>query len=217
MRDSRISRLRRSSELRVSRRPVEVQMPKKQRHTSEHIARLLRELGSQTDRGVAIISAAWLEEIIELIILGRFIELPEDRRKALFDRMGAPLSSFSAKIEISFAIGAISNDVRTALHLVREIRNKFAHSLEVLSFDHADIAPILEAVPFSFMKTKSGPPLGKFILLFQAMAMALYHVVDADIRLKPIEETHKSVFAGMVADPASAMFKGSEPREPKAD
>src|SRR5438876_787528 len=69
-------------------------MPKTQFHTQEQISAFLQELKTQTDRGAAIIAAAVLDELLELLILDRFIKLGSERRDALFDRTGAPLSSF---------------------------------------------------------------------------------------------------------------------------
>src|SRR5687768_9142964 len=101
-------------------------MAKKPLHTSEQITAFLEELKTQSDRGVAIVAASVLEEITKGLILARLIELSSDRRDTLFEKTGAPLSSFSAKIEMAFALGAITNEIRLGLHLIREIRNRFA-------------------------------------------------------------------------------------------
>jgi hypothetical protein len=49
-----------------------------------------------------------LEELLELVICARLIEISSNRKEALFDKMNAPLSSLSAKIEMAFALGIIS-------------------------------------------------------------------------------------------------------------
>jgi len=68
------------------------------------LAPVVAEVMKQTPRGVAIIAGSLTENILAEIIEERFRPLSRGQRKALFDPM-APLSTFSAKIEIGFAIG----------------------------------------------------------------------------------------------------------------
>jgi len=56
----------------------------------------------------------------------------------LFEGVG-PLRTFSAKIDIAYSMGLISAGVRRDLHAMREIRNEFAHSDGILSFNHEAI------------------------------------------------------------------------------
>ena len=77
--------------------------------------------------GAAVIAAAVLDEILQMLLLARFIELGSKRKEALFDKIGAPLWTLSAKIEVAFALGVISNEARLAAHFIRDVRNKFAH------------------------------------------------------------------------------------------
>jgi DNA-binding MltR family transcriptional regulator len=52
-----------------------------------------------------------------------------------------PLGSFSAKIDMSYCLGFISNGDHAELHRVRRIRNEFAHSLDTsLSFSSQPIS-----------------------------------------------------------------------------
>src|SRR5580704_5308213 len=111
-------------------------------HTPEQITAFLDELKTQTDRGVAVIAAAALDEILQMVLLARFIELGSERKDMIFSKIGAPLSGLSAKIELAYAVGTISNEARLALHLIRDVRNKFAHRLESTSFDHPEVAKL---------------------------------------------------------------------------
>ena len=97
-------------------------MVKKQIRTSDQVTGLLNEIQAQTDRGAAIIAVGMLDELLELVILARLVDISQERRKDLFDT-NAPLHSFSAKIEMAFALGVIVDQSRVALHLVRVIRN----------------------------------------------------------------------------------------------
>jgi len=113
-------------------------------YTQEQMQAIADEIEKQTDRGAAIVAAALLDNILENLIVARLIIQSPKRRKALFGQF-APLRSFSAKIELGFALGLFNNQRRESLELIREVRNKFAHRLEAAGFDHSEIAAVVEA------------------------------------------------------------------------
>lgn len=45
------------------------------------------------------------------------------------------MGTFSAKIDLAYRIGLISLDEKSSFHLIRKIRNEFAHSSEEISFE----------------------------------------------------------------------------------
>ena len=51
----------------------------------------------------------------------------------LFEYSG-PLGTFSARIDLAFAMGLLDGNTHRELHLVRKIRNEFGHQHEPLSF-----------------------------------------------------------------------------------
>lgn len=53
----------------------------------------------------------------------------------LLDGAYAPLGTFSAKIDLAYRIGLIRLDERSSFHLIRKIRNEFAHSSEEINFE----------------------------------------------------------------------------------
>lgn len=63
------------------------------------------------------------------------VNLKNDVRDKLFTGYG-PLASFSAKIDMAFALGLIDAEQRKTLNHVRHIRNVFAHADELLHFNH---------------------------------------------------------------------------------
>lgn len=82
----------------------------------------------------------------------------------------SPLSTFSAKIQITYRLGLIDKDIAHALNLVRRIRNSFAHELSGISLSngaHSDrvkelVAPFKGLPQFQttlgkYFKDKPGP------------------------------------------------------------
>ena len=88
---------------------------------------LVEELGEQSDRGVAIVGAAWLEEAISESLESVFPM--ESKGKERLFRADGPMSTFSAKIDLLHTLGLISELIRSDMHRLREIRNTFSHQI----------------------------------------------------------------------------------------
>jgi len=91
-------------------------------------------LRKESERGSAIVCAALLDESLREIIKAKLVALSK-KKDDLFDGGNAPLESSSAKIDLAYRIGLISRDEKSSFHLIRKIRNKFAHSPEEINFE----------------------------------------------------------------------------------
>jgi DNA-binding MltR family transcriptional regulator len=80
------------------------------------------------DRAVALVAATILDQSLQMAIATRLISLNSDETEGLFGpNQEAPLSSFSARIKIGYAIGIYNRIFREDLDCIRLIRNAFAH------------------------------------------------------------------------------------------
>lgn len=113
-------------------------------HSGEMISSVIAELEKQSDRGAGIIAASLIEEILELVILMRLRPLSSDKYRDLF-KGNSPLSTFAAKIDIAYAIGAINEVTHIQLHLIRKVRNHFAHRIDPLNFEHPEIKQLIRS------------------------------------------------------------------------
>lgn len=84
------------------------------------------QLNKESDRGAVIVAAALIEDELQSIIKARLISSLE-RDDELFDGRYAPISTFAAKIDFAYRLGLIPSDVRKTFHLLRKMRNDFAH------------------------------------------------------------------------------------------
>jgi hypothetical protein len=142
-------------------------------YTLEQVQAVTDEIEKQTDRGAAIVAATVIDNVLETLITSRLIELSSKRREALFDQINAPLRSLSSKIELAFALGLFNAERKESLHLIRDVRNKFAHRIDSVSFDHPEIAAIIEArVPPKVREYKAMSTRTKF--LFSANTLFIY-------------------------------------------
>jgi DNA-binding MltR family transcriptional regulator len=111
----------------------------------ESFDRMLRELIGESDRGCALVSAAYLDSSLEQALRAKLWNDQHCVKKAvepLFDQMG-PLSSFSAKIKLVYAMQLITAEQFKILEIVRRIRNQFAHSFDEASFTSPDILQLV--------------------------------------------------------------------------
>jgi DNA-binding MltR family transcriptional regulator len=91
-------------------------------------------LEKESVRGSAIICATINEESLSMIIKAKLApSLKKDDE--LFEGAYAPLGNFSAKIDFAYRIGLIDLNDRLSFHIIRKIRNEFAHSLGELTFE----------------------------------------------------------------------------------
>jgi len=90
------------------------------------------EIDRQEDRAAAIIAAAFLEDRITDAVKARLIRDAQVSDQ-MFKGVG-PLANFSAKADIAYLLGFFSHDQLQAAHIIRKIRNEFAHNLAPLTF-----------------------------------------------------------------------------------
>lgn len=89
----------------------------------------------ETDRSTIIIGCAKLEEQLEKLLKYKLLSLPTpQKRRNLFDT-NEPLSTFDAKINISYSIRIIDQEDFELLHKLRQLRNVFAHDFDYRDFD----------------------------------------------------------------------------------
>lgn len=103
---------------------------------------LFRDMADESPRGMVLIIAAELDRMLGLAIKHLLIdgaglkELDKDNQ--------GPISTFSSKINLAHALGIISEREYRDLHLIRKVRNDFAHSVSASLFDHSTKARINE-------------------------------------------------------------------------
>jgi DNA-binding MltR family transcriptional regulator len=103
-------------------------------------------LTSETDRGSALMAAAFLDDRLKKLLAARLVSDMKLTRRA-FDFNG-PLGTFSSRIDFSYLLGLLPRNAHRDLHLVRSIRNKFAHIAAPIGFDHPEIKPLCDSLVF---------------------------------------------------------------------
>src|SRR5262245_54151547 len=102
---------------------------------------------------------------------------------------GVTLSSFYQKITLAHALRMINVELRDDLHIVRNIRNAFAHSRRLLSFDHALVVQELR----KFKSDKKIAKEAKLITMDAAAARTCYLSICYNLSLKLIRKHNRAI------------------------
>lgn len=109
---------------------------------SEESKRWIADIQKETDRGVAMVAAAFFDDVLGAMIRARLVDDPKKVKKLL--KYPGPLSSFAARIDMSYLLGLLGPKIRKALHAVRDVRNQFAHSHVPVTFEDAQVRQLCE-------------------------------------------------------------------------
>jgi len=133
-----------------------------------------------------ILAAALLDSALETLLKTKLISssVAED---PLFDGTNAPLATFSSRIEMAHRVGIIDPGFARGLHLVRRIRNDFAHNVAGCSFTDSAVmsrltelrrASCLPARALDIRKNYPDGPRGDFQMIVGFMQWMLRSVIE---------------------------------------
>lgn len=92
---------------------------------------------NESDRGSVLMAAAFIEDKLSCLLKSYFID-NERVCNQLLNGNGA-LATFSSKIDLTFLLGLIPENIFNDLHILRKIRNDFAHTASQISFETPSI------------------------------------------------------------------------------
>ena len=118
-----------------------------ERPTLQDLERAMEEIQNDHPRSAAIVGATYLDDVTRLAILTKLVDLSKDETDRLFVGF-APLSSFSAKIQMAYAMGLIGKKTRHDLKTIRDIRNVFAHASVSVTFETEAVANAINGLHF---------------------------------------------------------------------
>ena len=87
---------------------------------------VIAKVGAETERGMTVLVAAELDRALEVVQKSYLV--PGKARDDLFSGGSPPLGSFSTRINLARSLELITVYEFELLHLIRKIRNEFAHN-----------------------------------------------------------------------------------------
>lgn len=142
-------------------------------------------LGSETDRGSALMAAAFLDDRLKLLLTARLVNDAKVASRAF--EFNGPLGTFSSRIDFAYLLGILPNNARRDLHTIRAIRNKFAHVAAAIHFDHPSVKPLCDNLVFHGVRDETEPGAK-----FRRSVMGLLTLV--------LDSTHKAEHISPVAE-----------------
>lgn len=143
---------------------------------------LHKEFEGESDRACVILAASLLDTALISLLQARLCPNPGNS-DPLFDGANAPLSTFSARIDMCFRLGILSSRFCRDLHLIRKIRNDFAHNVAGCAFTESAIRDRIQALAHSsrFSQTDESwrnmfpdTPKGQFLFCVSWMQWELH-------------------------------------------
>ena len=95
-------------------------------------------LSEETDRGCALMAAAYLDSELEKLLSKHFVNNENIKKEML--GVSRPLGSFSSRIDMAYLLGLVGPKAHRDLHLIRKVRNEFGHVPTPISFDDPALA-----------------------------------------------------------------------------
>ncbi len=105
---------------------------------AETFKRFLKLLREESDRGSVIVSAALMDDILSQLLKRKLLPSSE-KKDEILDDGAAAFSTFSARINLAYRLGLIRPNARATFHLLRKIRNDFAHISEPETFSSLSV------------------------------------------------------------------------------
>lgn len=121
-------------------------------------------LEGKDDLHTAIIAVSIVEAHLQKLLISRLKKSDKEFINRLFENRG-PLGDFNSKILVAEAFGLLTGPLANELHILRSIRNTFAHAKMPLSFELEPIKSEVRKISLiAAMKRPNVPePLGEWI------------------------------------------------------
>jgi hypothetical protein len=94
----------------------------------------VEDFEKESDRAAVILTASVIENSLQDMLRAKLAP-SASAQDPLFGGPMAPLGSFNAKIEAALRLGLVSDQFARDLHLIRKIRNDFAHNITGCNFE----------------------------------------------------------------------------------
>jgi mannitol operon repressor len=147
--------------------------------TAEDLAKFVEELKKESDRGLPLVAAAFVDDLLKETLRAFCCEGAPSSK--LLDGANAPLGSFSSRTNACLALGLIDQFEYNEITLLRKVRNEFAHTKHGMSFKSSRVQGLCASLK-SDLPQEAGYPLNeprfRFINAAVIIVLRLYHRPD---------------------------------------
>lgn len=150
----------------------------------KYFSLFLKEFQSETDRGAALVGAALIDERLDRILSGHFIDCKQS--KELLNGANAPLGTLSIKAKLSFSLGLITLLEFEEIEIIRKIRNLFAHKVHGFTFKNQKVSALCKSLKANYPEGKgiNKNARGLFINSVILTSLALWYRPEYALKFK---------------------------------
>lgn len=109
------------------------------KHHRNAVRLIQEETQRGSDRSVGILIGSLVESILTEHIRGRIVD-PDGDIWTQRGHPSGPFGAFAVKIDLAYMMGFITSHARADLIIMKDIRNKFAHDLDIAGFKSSAVA-----------------------------------------------------------------------------
>ena len=146
---------------------------------------LITVLSSESDRGCSLMAVAYLDVELERLLKAFLVDDVKVVNE-LFNHTGA-LGTFSSRINLAYALGLISKSSRRNLHLLRKIRNTFAHVHLRVDFNDNTISSRCHELTHHGCPQDT-QPRRKFIRAVMTIAQSIHSKIGKSVHAQPLTD-----------------------------
>ncbi len=140
-----------------------------------HLVGFVMKMGGTSDLALAILAGAELERILHRILETYLLPKSAKNINDLLSSNGS-CGTFFSQIELAYRLGIISKEITHDLHIVRDIRNCFAHGVHEMSFASDQVKNKLSKLVISKEKSIHDSRLNELRKIFQDL---VYDLTDS--------------------------------------
>jgi DNA-binding MltR family transcriptional regulator len=146
-------------------------------------------LTKETARGCALVAGALLDERLLKLIQARMISRAAANKFDSFFEGHGPLATFAARTRLAYLLGFIAGNVYQDICVIRDIRNRFAHSSEDFDFSVDEIKTSCARLQHYMKQRVSDNPRAQFISAVSTLDTVLeYLIFDSEHGTIPADE-----------------------------
>lgn len=171
---------------------------------TEDVFAFRRALTPESDRGAALMAAAYLDSQLAELLRRSFVDDVSVVDELL--EQSKPVGTFSSRIDLAYALGYLGKSTHRDLHLIRKIRNDFGHVPTPIGFEHPPIASRCRELTHSYYEPVATPR--RRFLNTVMRVLALIHFAEFRTRhTTPAKDQPPTAeFKGEILESADKMF-----------
>jgi DNA-binding MltR family transcriptional regulator len=138
--------------------------------------KLVDLLVAENARGCALVAGALLDERLLELIQARMVPRATANKFDSFFGGYGPLATFAARTHLAYLLGFIADNVYQDLCVIRDVRNRFAHSAEDIDFNDNKIKTGCAKL-LHYAKQRASEPQAQFIFATATLGLVFEYLI----------------------------------------